>query len=64
MPAVVHTGPFTVSFKNEHTIHENEVRCLVLESDYNLSYNPDVTFIILNPKSSKLLIHFKEKLLL
>jgi hypothetical protein len=40
MPAVVHTGPFTVSFKNEHTIHENEVRCLVLESDYNLSYNP------------------------
>jgi hypothetical protein len=40
MPAVVHTGPFTVSFKNEHAIHENEVRCLVLESDYNLSYNP------------------------
>jgi hypothetical protein len=40
MPAVVHTGSFAVSFKNEHTIHENEVRCLVLESDYNLSYNP------------------------
>jgi len=39
MPAVVHTGSFTVSFKNEHTIYENEVRCLVLESDYNLSYN-------------------------
>jgi hypothetical protein len=42
MPAVVHTGPFTVSFKNEHIIHENEVRCLVLESDYNLSYNPSL----------------------
>jgi len=40
MPAVVHTGSFTVSFKNEHIIHENEVRCLVEESDYNLSYNP------------------------
>jgi hypothetical protein len=40
MPSVVHTGSFTVSFKNEHIIHENEVRCLVEESDYNLSYNP------------------------
>lgn len=40
MPAVIYTGPFTVSFKNEHTIYENEVRCLVKESDYNLSYNP------------------------
>ena len=40
MPLVVHTGSFTVSFKNEHIIHENEVRCLVEESDYNLSYNP------------------------
>ncbi len=40
MPAVVHTGSFVVSFKNEHTIYEHEVRCLVKESDYNLSYNP------------------------
>ena len=40
MPSVVHTGSFTVSFKNEHTIYENEIRCLVKESDYNLSYNP------------------------
>ena len=40
MPAVVHTGSFTTSFKNEHTIYENEVRCLIKESDYNLSYNP------------------------
>jgi len=40
MPAVVYTGSFTVSFKNEHTVYENEVRCLVKSSDYNLSYNP------------------------
>jgi hypothetical protein len=40
MPAVVHTGSFSLLFKNEHTIYENEVRCLVKESDYNLSYNP------------------------
>jgi hypothetical protein len=31
---------WTISFKNEHTIYEHEVRCLVKESDFNLSYNP------------------------
>jgi hypothetical protein len=40
MPAIIHSGSFTLSFKNEHTVYENEVRCLVKESDYNLSYNP------------------------
>lgn len=30
----------TASFQNEHIIYENEVRCIVRESDYNLSYNP------------------------
>jgi len=40
MPLIVHTGSFALSFKNEHTVYENEVRCLVKESDYNLSYNP------------------------
>jgi len=40
MPEIVHTGSFTISFKNEHIIYENEVRCLVEESDFNLSYNP------------------------
>jgi hypothetical protein len=36
----LHTGSFTLSFQNEHTIYENEVRCIVRESDFNLSYNP------------------------
>jgi hypothetical protein len=40
MPSLTHTGSFSISFKNEHTIYENEVRCLVRESDFNLSYNP------------------------
>lgn len=40
MPSVVHTGTFTVAFKNDYTIYENEARCLVKESDFNLSYNP------------------------
>ena len=31
---------FTISFRNEHIIYENEVRCLIKESDFNLSYNP------------------------
>jgi hypothetical protein len=30
----------SISFQNEHIIYENEVRCIVRESDYNLSYNP------------------------
>jgi len=30
----------SISFQNEHTIYENEVRCIVRESDFNLSYNP------------------------
>jgi DNA/RNA endonuclease YhcR with UshA esterase domain len=40
MPAIIYTGSFSVSFKNEHPIYEHEVRCLVKESDFNLSYNP------------------------
>ncbi len=37
------TGSFSstkVSFQNEHIIYENEIRCIVKESDFNLSYNP------------------------
>ena len=38
------TGSFastaSILFKNEHIIYENEVRCIVKESEYNLSYNP------------------------
>ena len=40
MSAIVYTGSFSVAFKNDYTIYENEVRCLVKESDYNSSYNP------------------------
>jgi len=36
------TSSFTMSFQNEHIIYENEVRCIVRESDYNLSYNPSL----------------------
>lgn len=32
--------PITISFQNNYTIYENEVRCLVKESEFNLSYNP------------------------
>lgn len=33
-------SPVQLSFQNEHIIYENEVRCIVKESDFNLSYNP------------------------
>ncbi len=34
------TPLITIAFENEHIIYENEVRCIVRESDFNLSYNP------------------------
>jgi hypothetical protein len=34
------TNSKLISFQNEHIIYENEVRCIVKESDYNLTYNP------------------------
>ena len=35
-----YTSTAKVSFQNEHIIYENEVRCIVRESDFNLTYNP------------------------
>jgi hypothetical protein len=32
-----------ISFKNEHIIFENEIRCLVRESELNYSQNPTIT---------------------
>ena len=37
---ILNSGSFQLSFKNEHTVYENEVRCVVKESEFNLSYNP------------------------
>jgi hypothetical protein len=39
---MAYTGSFSLSFKNEHILQENEVRCLVNESDFNLTYNPTI----------------------
>jgi hypothetical protein len=36
----IETNPKTISFQNEHIVYENEVRCIVRESDFNLTYNP------------------------
>jgi hypothetical protein len=40
MPNIIHSGSFQLLFKNEQIIYENEVRCVVKESEFNLSYNP------------------------
>jgi len=42
MPILNNTGSFSISFQNEHIIYENEVRCIVRESDFNLTYNPTI----------------------
>jgi hypothetical protein len=42
MPAIIHTGSFNLSFQNEHIIYENEIRCIIKESEFNLSYNPSL----------------------
>jgi len=34
------TSSLSLLFQNEQIIYENEVRCIIKESDYNLSYNP------------------------
>ena len=34
------TNSKLISFQNEHIVYENEVRCIVRESDFNLTYNP------------------------
>ncbi len=34
--------PYTISFNNEHTIHETAVKCLVNEDEFNLTYNPSL----------------------
>lgn len=40
MPIVNNISPVTISFKNEHAVYENEIRCIVKESEFNISYNP------------------------
>jgi hypothetical protein len=40
MPTITHTGSFSLSFKNNHTVYENEVRCVIQNTEFNLSYNP------------------------
>jgi len=34
------TGSYNINFQNEHIIYESEIRCIIKENEYNLSYNP------------------------
>jgi hypothetical protein len=36
------TYDISIIFQNEHIIYENEVHCIVRESDFNLTYNPTI----------------------
>jgi hypothetical protein len=42
-PTASNSPAFTLTFQNEHIVYENEVRCIVKESNFNLSYNPSLT---------------------
>jgi hypothetical protein len=35
-----YSGSFQLAFKNEHFVYENEVRCVIQNTEFNLSYNP------------------------
>jgi hypothetical protein len=35
-------SPINIFFRNNYTIQETEVRCIVKESEYNLTYNPTI----------------------
>ena len=37
---ITHSGSFQLLFKNEHFVYENEVRCVIQNTEFNLSYNP------------------------
>lgn len=37
--------PINISFKNNYTLYENEIRCLIKESEFNASYNPTIQTI-------------------
>jgi hypothetical protein len=37
------TSSYSASFKNEHIVYENEIRCVAKENEFNLSYNPSLS---------------------
>ena len=39
----VEVGPNKVLFKNNYTIHENEIVCTVDATEFNMSQNPTIT---------------------
>ena len=47
-----YTGSFNISFRNEHTVYENFVKCGVEESEFNLTYNPSLLSDRTNVSSS------------
>ena len=42
MPVAISTVPYNLGLTSETTIYVNEVKCRVLENDFNYSQNPSV----------------------
>jgi hypothetical protein len=40
---IITTGSLDISFQNEHIVYENEIKCIIKESEFNLTYNPSLT---------------------
>ena len=57
MPAPSSTVPFTLGLTSETTIYQNEVKCRVLENDFNYSQNPTV-FKYITPVTGGAAIHY------
>lgn len=34
--------PFSISFKNEYTVHEKTIKCTAKSNEFNLTYNPTI----------------------
>lgn len=45
---------FSLLFKNEHIIYEKQIKCIVKESEFNLTYNPSLLQDPGNPSGSLL----------
>jgi len=40
--SITHTGSFSLSFTNQHTVYENYITAHVEENEFNLTYNPSL----------------------
>lgn len=48
---IVNSGSFSLLFENQFPVYEEQIRCVIKEEEFNLSYNPtlqDISGSLLN----------------